>query len=328
MMRTLNQESIKKISALAEKEFRTGKDRNQILVDELKSNPLFKKKLYQNSQLEDLIEGKRENQTTWLQYANEDFDYCANKIKGTQFIAANGPRDLQELDKFMAMLTTHTPAIEHIVCLGNVVKNRDFLDYYSHRGEIRTAHYKISSHLRDEDKGIEDTSCIGYHISDISITNIKTGVKNSIKVYHLMIPDNCPIDISYLLAQKNKKLLDIFLKLSQIVLTNPLLVHCKYGVGRSGNLIWLLLLFANQKDLSKSTNDEMIAKKIMTLFNMICETRPAFVTELSQFKSGIEGGFYLDEYQKSLENSNIEEEALTHFVYNSENIEQKNSRKP
>jgi protein tyrosine phosphatase len=274
---------------LATKDFKTGHEVNSALIEKLKTSPSFIDKLHKNEQVMELKEGKISH--AWLQYEDKAFGgYNANKIKGNPFIAASGPKNINDLEQFITAIIKSPYHIEEVVCIGNVMKGTDFFNYYHFDGELETPLYRISSKVLEK-KDHE------YLISDLTIINKKDNTTYHLKVNNLMVMDNHSLDIAYLLSSNNTRYLDILLGIHQSTREKEALVHCKYGVGRTGFFIYLMKLMEQYDFIFHSNDNAVVAKCFHTLLDEIRKNRPQLVTELAQFKAAIKGAFYLHYYQ-------------------------------
>jgi len=111
----------------------------KLFVDSDTINQQLERKIYKNPSLKEKIRVDK-MRGGFIQYKDDDFiSYNANKIEGTNFIAAAGPRHTEIVDFFKNIVFHPTLPTKEIIALGNYLGNeysdssqyrvQDFCDY-------------------------------------------------------------------------------------------------------------------------------------------------------------------------------------------------------
>jgi len=273
------------INAAKELKFISGHDNNKKFKVELEKNP---EKLNRIRNKEVALLDR------FPQYIDDDFNYNANKIIGTHFIAAGGPKSESQLSEFIANTAFNKKCpVSDVVALGFIFnkENADFYDYCTTPGEIKLEKYDITV------KKIKG----GYSEADPSLIlnselQIKDKESKSVKILNVtLIPlaDNHSLHLS---EDKNDSLKELLWQCAEKSKDTNILVHCASGVGRTGHLILMLEIVKHYNELFVSNNPVTIAKKILELLTQMRETRPALVYKEEQFDEAIRNAELIVQY--------------------------------
>jgi protein tyrosine phosphatase len=267
----------------------------------------------------------------YLYYKDDCFPlYCANWIRGSNFIAMSGPQDSVSLAVAMHSLLfsdsmKDKPPVTIIIALGNCVgANRiDFFNSYydetnpsckmtSSKSFIVPSHdnedaenplvdYNYQINIKNTHVSNLDNSNTGFITSKLDVSGKK------LNALLIGLPDGNSLDLD-IDSPETQKLKKLFWKISQKSLTEGVAVHCAAGVGRTGHVILMLEILKNyQRIFSRDNSPDAIAKEIQIIVNRMRETRPALIYALEQYLTAIKNADIL--YQYALEKKYITEPA-------------------
>lgn len=308
-----------KAISIAVQKFETGVSRNNAFVEKVRKDEVLQKEI-RSYHLQCYVPI-----ASSFQYKDDDFpSYPANKIPDSQLIAAVGPSKGQVARLFQNTVFNKTHPVKEIISLGyslsnssNMEKQCDFYEYFS-VANTQEEFYSRSPEASNSDvvyrvistditgKMVSSQKDPSYFPEDIIVstltimdsdTNNEKG-QPAIKSLHVTlypIQDSGWIDLndkisphsfdkSILPAEKRKKILwDLFKK----SLTEPVLIHCKAGLGRTGHLVLTFELLKHYHEITQSHNPQLIANEILKVLDRIRLARPGLVSSIEQFTYAI-----------------------------------------
>lgn len=258
-----------------------------------------------------------------IQFKDDYFTWDANRIEGTNFIAAQGPQDTKDMGVFVAntVFNARLP-INHVVALGNCQSYgyghvfQNFYDYSIYEREEVFGDYKsVIQKISGEPSFSESGQCMpnGIVQSRLQITPANGDVKQKPKQLNVTViglVDNTSLYLAggekeidqtsisswprFLQSCEERK--EVLWQLYQISLREPILIHCTSGVGRTGHIILTLEILKNYDRLFVSNNPQIIAAGIHEILNRIRRNRPALVFVDEQFETAIRNAEILHQY--------------------------------
>ncbi len=287
---------IEKVIDIALANFVSGNGKNAIFIKKAKANKL--------------PNGKKilSNLIRYPQYEENDFTYySANKIQGSNFIAAAGPKiaaipmDLADTDNrihhsvedlFDNTLFNDAFPIANIIALGTDISREktngiDFWDYCTQEEKTEIGKYMVNTQV-NYGSGFNPIDPKGMVKSTLTVSTKKE--QKELNVTFISIRDNTAIDLS------DDRVKEELWRQYQLSKTQKTLIHCASGVGRTGHLILIFELLKDYAEIFSGNKAKKSAQKIHKILERIRENRPALVNTRDQFKTAINNAHILHQY--------------------------------
>ncbi|MDR3477962.1 MAG: protein-tyrosine phosphatase family protein [Gammaproteobacteria bacterium] len=233
-------------------------------------------------------------------YPDPHFRSDANNIPHSNLVASMGPQFADMANFFLDTAFNPTKPIEKIVALcdpttihttdtADSMLEGDCYDYFltSREVEINDFSFKIkrlAGHMTTEEA--KDTIPAGLIQSELEIkTKLPSEPeKNSSKklqVTFFEITDGNAITLNHDYQKQ------IVWDLNVYAQSHPILVHCRSGIGRTGNFIFMLEILKDYDTVFASQHPKTIAENIHAILKRLRTVRPALVLAPEQFASAI-----------------------------------------
>lgn len=300
-----------------------------------KNNTTFRRKINNDPSLKEKIRPDAAKQK-FPQYKDDVFPaYDANRISGTHFIAAAGPTFLNVANFLESTVLNPQLPIQEIVALGDVLgiktntdNKYDFYDYCSRKNketkfyhigeddesyEMKVKIKRLSGEVKHDSTGCRYPAGIIQSRVKVSRSGSKlnkteqTPAEVNITIWKLR--DNLSINLTEGascngFSQSPEECKEILWQIFKKSLSNPVLIHCHSGVGRTGHLILILELLKYHVEIFSSQDPEIIAAETHKIVDRIREKRPALIATKDQFAAAIRNAEIL--YRYALEHKYIE----------------------
>lgn len=231
---------------------------------------------------------------------DDSFIRSTQHIPNTNFLATAGPKDKDELIDFFNDTLFRDPPITHIVALGNRLtesdcrtKGIDFLNYY--KKSYHVGPYYVSSQLINggfSTRLTEKESKPNIY-AETKITISTPDLRKNVTVIGIELKDGGFIDLK---DDPNDKKKEVLWKIFRIAKTNPVLVHCKFGHGRTGHLILIMELLKHYSTAFSGDASNVIAENIMGILDNMRKQRPGLVHTRKQIIEAINNVIVLQRY--------------------------------
>jgi hypothetical protein len=261
----------------------------------------------------------------YLYYQDECFPlYCANWVKGKNYIAMSGAKSSESVAVLMhSLLFSDTmkdkPQVTTIIALGNCTQpverysssNRmDFYNYCYDESELsklnvisvrksfsvatkkqedKSQDFQYQISVTNQTASFHYTGKSGFVLSELKVLDKK------LEVLLIGLQDGYSLDLG-IESQETEQLKELLWKISQKPSTEAVAVHCAAGVGRTGHIILTLEIIKNHQRIFASDNPVAIANEIEAIVNNMRLTRPALVYSLEQYFTAIENADILYQY--------------------------------
>lgn len=226
-----------------------------------------------------------------------------NTLPDSPFIATSGPKNQKDLCRFITDILSCPPQLT-IVALGDRlsadsldenpnadVKRYDFMNYYIRDytvGPYTIRHRMVDGHFRW--RGSVGTPVI------FAESKLKFSAPNeakTVRVIGLQLEDGCAIDLrDDPFSQKKEMLWHLFIRSWQ----DSILVHCKYGHGRTGHLILTLQVLRHYDEVFSDDDPALIAARVSGLLRAMRQQRPHLVQNLNQLTMAVRNAWILCHY--------------------------------
>lgn len=292
--------------------FIDGQQRNQELLEKISENPSMQAKFR-----------PLDHDGDFLQFKDPAFpSYNANKIAGTNFIAAAGPKPTKIIDFFKNTVFHPTLDIQEIIAIGSILGGQ-----YSDRRDLDFCDYMVGMYDSDfnffsndsEQIDIAIDKCKGQYRrpefsstcfpesiieSQLTVTFDKTETleskdaikpqKKKINVTLLPIADGRSIKLTEI--KSNDSYYQVLWNLYQKYITQLIVVHCAAGAGRTGQLILMFELVKHHEEIDVIKDPVAKAKAILAILDRLRLNRPALVLTEGQLEHAIRGAEALYQY--------------------------------
>ncbi len=221
----------------------------------------------------------------------------AHWLHDTNFVAASGPRSEAEMANFITdtIYNQYCP-INQVIALGHCLAYtqqtyQDFHDYIIKERQAVFGQYHVNIKRLS---GNATTTESAHQVFPYGVLHSQLQIKaaNSTKEYTetlnvtlIALDDNQAIDLRNKKFEPLKKiLLQHFLQ----SLKTPVLVHCAFGLGRTGHLILMFeILKYHTHIFAEDSNPIAAAAKIQHILNEMRASRPGLVLTEQQFECAI-----------------------------------------
>ena len=248
--------------------------------------------------------------------------YCANWIKGQNYIAMSGAQNSDSVAALMYSLTISEtmkdkPQVTTIIALGDCVKRtthrrQDFFNYCyddrdqetKDREQTKGKTFPVSLETGEEKPSVNyqyeitvtnrsDSSCYtsssGFVLSDLE------GAGHKMEVLLIGLTDGCSLDLG-IDSPETEQLKELLWRVTQKPSSEATAVHCAAGVGRTGHIILMLEIIKNYQHIFASDKPDVIASEIQAIVINMRETRPALVSSLEQYLTAIKNADIVYQY--------------------------------
>ncbi len=213
--------------------------------------------------------------------------YNANRISGSNYIAAEGPNDIgldgQPICGCMARFLENTVfnetyPVQLILAIGqsgNATIRGDFTHYFAAGSHVfpvaeRPLSYRVESNL------------INNRLNAYALrVEHPNGNRKNIQVLWLPVRDLQPIP-------NHTQALAILAYIYRRACYEPVLIHCAAGVGRTGVVVFIFKILDHYEAIFAKNDAKNIAGQLRDLLTTIRQTRPAFITTKKQLESAVQ----------------------------------------
>ena len=233
---------------------------------------------------------------------DKSFIRPSNSIPNSNFSAAAGPKNEEDLINFFKDTLFRDPPIAYIIAIGNRVSELDacpagvdFLNYYMKKNSYDVGPYHITrQHLGGSYvflHGHEESKPNIFTESEITVSTKKD--TKSVRVIGIELKDGSYIDLKDDINDKKK---EILWKIFRISVEHPVFVHCKHGHGRTGHLILTMELLKNYSSIFSSDDPDVITERVLEILNNMRQQRPGLVHSTKQITEAINNTIILRLY--------------------------------
>lgn len=233
--------------------------------------------------------------------------YDANILPDCPYIAAAGPSE-EEVPRLLRSTVLHpTESITRIIAVVERLHRTPEADgeaydcynyiFNSTPLNIEGVTFQTENHHAPNVDELRLENCNITHVT-INVTDETTTNSAKLNVTTIGLTDGC----AFLLSDNDDEDTELKDLLSTLAAnTEPTLVHCHAGVGRTGFLIFTLMLIKQYNEIFNSTNPAVVAKNIISLLEKLREPRPGLVSEPTQFSAAIHNAHVVHGYVLNLE---------------------------
>lgn len=233
---------------------------------------------------------------------DKSFIRASNSIPDTNFSAAAGPKNEEDLINFFKDTLFRDPPITYIIALGNRVSELDacpagvdFLNYYMKKSSYDVGPYHITrQHLGGGYvfyPGHEESKPNIFTESEITVSTEEDNKR--VRVIGIELKDGSYIDLN---NDNNERKKEILWKIFRISVEHSVFVHCKHGHGRTGHLILTMEILKNYSTIFSSDNPDVITEHILEILNNMRQQRPGLVHSTKQITEAIHNALILRRY--------------------------------
>lgn len=243
-----------------------------------------------------------------------EFIRDAHRIKDTSLIASSGPQNTNDMIHFIQDTAYHDNPILHVVALGDRLfepesrsSNADFLNYFLGNFDRTYGEYHVNAKII---RGQASLSAKQHESKPNQFveSELKITYQDEVRLLNVIgieLTDGHAIKIS---NDENNQMLKLILKIHQLSLDHSVLLHCKRGHGRTGNLALALLLFNNFNTIFSNHDPTVVANNILDLITRIRNDRSGLISLRDQVRQAILIAYKAyqhelnDDYEQTLQN--------------------------